>query len=190
MEAVSMKCPNCMGDVIPYGNGKYGRCNSCDSVFKLRDDVDEEAYDEDEFDDEEDDDEAFDFEEFFNDAYDTYVDDPDDLSDCYFGERLADNGYKKDAAIKHFDIGEDDEDEIWCIVDTTIFGSCKVGFAMTTSGIYFVDEDSESGFIDWDEFDKGHITRDGGAIKFCGHKFILSSDEARILVRILRDLQE
>lgn len=190
MEAVSMKCPNCMGDVIPYGNGKYGRCNSCDSVFKLRDDVDEEAYDADEFDEEDDDEEVFDFQEFFEEAYDTYVDDRDDLSDCYFGKRLDDNGFKKDAAIKHLGVDEDDEDEIWCIVDTTIFGSGKVGFAMTTSGIYYVDEDGEQGFIDWDEFDESHITRDGGAIKFCGHKFILSSDEARILVRVLRDLQE
>lgn len=142
MEAISMKCPNCMGDVVPFGNGVYGRCTSCDSVFKLKDDEAETAAAvSDDVEEDEDEEEGFDFEQFFQDAYDEYVDDESDLSDAYFGDRLDDNPDKIDAAVKHFGIDDDDADEVYCVVDTTIFGSCKVGFAVTVSGVYMVDED-------------------------------------------------
>ena len=124
MEAISMKCPNCMGDVVPFGNGVYGRCNSCDSVFKLKDDESGVAAGSEDFDeDDSDEEEAFDFEQFFQDAYDEYVDDESDLSDAYFADRLEDNSDKISAAVKHFDIDRDDADEVYCVVDTTIFGS-------------------------------------------------------------------
>lgn len=191
MEAISMKCPNCMGDVVPFGNGVYGRCNSCDSVFKLKDDESGVAAGSEDFDeDDSDDEEAFDFEQFFRDAYDEYVDDESDLSDAYFADRLEDNSDKISAAVKHFDIDRDDAEEVYCVVDTTIFGSCKVGFAVTVSGVYMVDEDGDSAFVDWDDYDDCRIERNGGKLIIDGHPFIMSSDEAKIMARVMRDLQE
>ena len=191
MEAISMKCPNCMGDVVPFGNGVYGRCNSCDSVFKLKDDESGVAAGSEDFDeDDSDDEEAFDFEQFFQDAYDEYVDDESDLSDAYFADRLEDNADKISAAVKHFDIDRDGADEVYCVVDTTIFGSCKVGFAVTVSGVYMVDEDGDSAFVDWDDYDDCRIERNGGKLIIDGHPFIMSSDEAKIMARVMRDLQE
>ena len=192
MEAISMKCPNCMGDVVPFGNGVYGRCTSCDSVFKLKDGeagpaAGSEDYDGDGDDDEE---EVFDFEQFFQDAYDEYVEDESDLSDAYFAERLEDNRSKVRAAVEHFGIDDDDADEVYCVVDTTIFRSCKVGFAVTVSGVYLVDEDGDSAFVDWDDYDECRIERDGGKLIIGGHPFIMSSDEAKIMARVMRDLQE
>lgn len=190
MEAVSMKCPNCMGDVIPFGNGVYGRCNCCDSVFKLKDGEAETAAAASEDFDEDDDEEAFDFEGFFQGAYDEYVDDDSDLSDAYFAERLEDNRAKIKAAVEHFDIDDDDADSVYMVVDTTIFGSCKVGYAVTCSGLYMVDEDGDSAFIDWDEYEECDIERDGGRLEIGGHPFIMSSDEARIVARVMRDLKD
>jgi hypothetical protein len=197
MEAVSMKCPNCMGDVIPFGNGVYGRCNSCDSVFKLKDgpakdeDLDEEDFEEEDEEEEDDDEEGFDFEEFFQDFYDEHVDE-DDLSDAYFADRLEDNPEKIAQAVKYFEIeDEDDADEVYCVVDTTIFGSGKVGFAVTVSGIYMKDEDGDTAFIDWDAYDDDcDIERDGGKVTIGGHPFVMSSDEAKIVARMMRALQE
>ena len=191
MEAISMKCPNCMGDVVPFGNGVYGRCTSCDSVFKLKDgEAETAAAVSDDVEDEEDDEEGFDFEQFFRDAYAEHVDDESDLSDAYFGDRLDDNPDKIDAAVKHFGIDDDDADEVYCVVDTTIFGSCKVGFAVTVSGVYMVDEDGDSAFVDWDDYDDCRIERNGGKVIIGGHPFIMSSDEAKIVARVMRDLQE
>ncbi len=190
MEAISMKCPNCMGEVVPFGNGAYGRCTSCDSVFKLKDDESGVATGSKDLDDDGADEEAFDFEQFFQDAYDEYVDDESDLSDAYFADRLEDNRDKVDAAVKHFDIDKDDADEVYCVVDTTIFGSCKVGFAVTVSGIYMVDEDGASAFIDWDDYDECRIDQRGGKLIIDGHPFIMSNVEARIMARVMRDLQE
>lgn len=191
MEAVSMKCPNCMGDVIPFGNGVYGRCNCCDSVFKLKDDeaADAQAAADIE-DDEDDEEEEFDFEGFFQDAYDEYVDDEDDLSDAYFAERLEDNTDKIAQAVSHFDIDDDDAENVYFVLDTTIFGSCKKGFAVTVSGIYMVDEDDDSAFIDWDDYNDCDIKRSGGTVTIGGHPFIMSDSEARIVARIMRDLKD
>lgn len=187
MEAISMKCPNCMGNVVPFGNGAFGRCASCDSVFKLEDD---EAASVAAADFEDDADDALDLESFFQSAYDEYVDDESDLSDAYFGERLDDNRSKIDAAVRNFDIDDDDAEEVYCVVDTTLFGSCKVGFAVTISGLYVTDEDGDSAFLDWDDFDKCRIERDGGRLIIGGHPFIMSTDEARIIARVMRDLQD
>lgn len=193
METVSMKCPNCMGDVVPFGNGAYGRCNSCDSVFKLKDEKDVAASgaqaDEAEDDEDEDDEEAFDFEEFFQDAYDD-LDDADVLSDAFYGDRLDDNHQKVDQAVKRFGIDDDDADEVYFVLDTTILGSCKVGLAVTVSGIYLVDEDGDSGFLDWDDYADCDIERDGGRMTIGGHPFIMSSSEARVVTRLMRDLRD
>ena len=166
MEAISMRCPNCMGDVIPFDNGAFGRCASCDSVFRLRDGETAGA------------------------ATADFVDDESDLSDAYFGDRLDSNRSKIDAAVRRFDIDDDDAEEVYCVVDTTIFGSCKVGFAVTVSGLYMVDEDGDSAFLDWDDFDDCRIERDGGKLIIGGHPFIMSTDEARIVARVMRDLQD
>ncbi|ADK67390.1 hypothetical protein Olsu_0266 [Olsenella uli DSM 7084] len=190
MEAISMRCPNCMGDVIPFDNGAFGRCASCDSVFRLRDGETAGAATADFEDGADDTDDAFDFESFFQNAYDEYVDDESDLSDAYFGDRLDSNRSKIDAAVRRFDIDDDDAEEVYCVVDTTIFGSCKVGFAVTVSGLYMVDEDGDSAFLDWDDFDDCRIERDGGKLIIGGHPFIMSTDEARIVARVMRDLQD
>jgi hypothetical protein len=35
MQQVDLTCPNCLGRVMPYGDGTYGTCEYCGSVFKL-----------------------------------------------------------------------------------------------------------------------------------------------------------
>lgn len=192
MKAVDMRCPNCMGTVVPFGNGTYGRCESCGATFKLRDDddtsadVDEDYEDDDE---DEDDDEGFDFEGFFDDEYHDRVDDPGRLSDAFFGPRLDQNPNKKQQAIANLHVDED-ADDIYFILDCTMFGSCKKGIAITSEGVYVVDEDMDSAFYDWDEFDDEDISREGGTVYLGGYRFIIAENEARVVVRVLKDLQK
>lgn len=61
---------------------------------------------------------------------------------------------------------------------------------MTVSGIYMVDEDGASAFIDWDDYDDCRIDQRGGKLIIDGHPFIMSNVEARIMARVMRDLQE
>lgn len=191
MQAVDMRCPNCMGTVVPYGNGTYGRCESCGATFKLRDDVPESADVDDEYDEDEDDDdeEGLDFEEFFHDEFNDRVNNPASLTDLFFGPRLDDNPKKRQQAIDNLHVDED-ADDIYFVLDSTIFGSCKKGVAITSEGAYVVDEDNDSTFYDWDEFDDEEIHNDGGTLYIGGYRFIINENEARIASRVLRDLQD
>lgn len=190
MKAVDMRCPNCMGTVVPYGNGVYGRCESCGATFKLRDDDDTSADVDDDYDedDEDDDEEGLDFEEFFNDEYES-LDDPGRLSDLFFGPRLDQNPNKRQQAKANLHVDED-TDDIYFVLDSTMFGSCKKGIAITSEGAYVVDEDSDSAYYDWDEFDDETVSRDGGTLYLGGYRFVISEFEARIAMRVLKDLQD
>ena len=60
-------------------------------------------------------------------------------------------GKKHDRARKHFKIP--DKENVYMICDATFFGSCKQGFALCSSGLYFCESwKSITGFISWEDF--------------------------------------
>ena len=68
-----------------------------------------------------------------------------------FGNPLSERNSKKYYnAIVNFVI--DTKEQVFFIYDTTVFGSCKRGFAICSSGIYGCDNDSEKFYISWNEF--------------------------------------
>ncbi len=192
MKEISNRCPNCNGIVVPYGKGVYGRCESCDSIFKLDDDDDIEVDDEDDEDyeeeeDDDDDDEGVDLEEWFQDYYDN-CDTSEFGSDLQFGDDLTEK--KIGQAVKNFNIDDDDAESVYLVLDTTFLGSCKVGFALTDSGMYYIDENDASGFMDWDTFDDARLQTDGGTLKIKRLKFITTPETAGFLFDLLDELQE
>lgn len=186
MELVSMKCPQCMGNVLPFGDGSKGRCECCDGVFALggsktqQDDVED-------FEDEEDG-EDLDLEEFF-DSFSEELDD-DSSYEFFVGPSLASSKgrSKVKGARKNFDV--DDDEEIYLVLDTTIFGNCKVGLACCDSGMYMKDEDGDLGYIAWEDFIDVELDLDGGTLTIDGYPFISTPTDADLLFDLFDDLQE
>lgn len=127
---------------------------------------------------------------FFHREYDGLVGDADVLSCAYFADRLEANPDKARAAVRRFGIQACDADEVTFVLDTTVFGTCKKGLAVTPSGIYLVDEGEKRAFLDWDDFATCKVSRVSDTLTIAGHPFIMSRDEARIVARVMRDLRK
>lgn len=184
MELVSMQCPQCLGNVVPFGDGSKGRCECCDSVFSLggvQTTIDEDV-------------EGgetrgeLDLEEFFE-AFARKIG-PKESYEFFVGNGLKTGKGKTkiDGSRKYFGV-EDDED-VYLVLDTTIFGSCKVGFACCTSGIYMKDEDGDQCFFNWEDFSECELEREGGNLRIGGCPFITQSAEAELLYDLFDELQE
>ena len=184
MELMILKCPQCMGEVFPYGDGSHGRCECCDSVFSLNAAA---AGNADDAGGANDDEGTIDLEGLFDDFAREL--DEDDSYEFLIGCDLeSPKGQSKiQAATKYFEI-EDDED-VYLVLDTTMFGSCKVGFACCTYGIYMKDDDGDMAFLNWEDYADCELERDGGTITIGGHPFISTPDSAKALYPMLRKLQ-
>lgn len=184
MELVSMKCPQCLGNVVPFGDGSKGRCECCDGVFLLGDahaaavdDVEEGETGE-----------EFDLEEFFDD-FATELD-ADESYEFFVGTDLeTTKGRSKIAGSRKY-FGVEDDEEVFLVLDTTLFGSCKVGLACCTSGIYMKDEDGDQCFLNWEDFSECELERDGGKLYVDGSPFITQSAEAELLFDLFDELQD
>lgn len=66
------------------------------------------------------------------------------------------SGKHAKSARKHFNIPAGDN--IYMVYDSTLFGSCKKGFALTNNGMY-INDDQEV-HLTWDEFKKARIVSD------------------------------
>lgn len=132
----------------------------------------------------------FDLADFFYREYDELVGDGDALACSYFAKRLEDDQAKARAAVRRFGIEGEDADEVSFVLDTTVFGTCKKGLAVTPSGIYLVDEAGKRAFLDWDDFAACKVSRVNDTLTIAGHPFIMSRDEARLVARVMRDLRK
>ncbi len=94
-------------------------------------------------------------------------------NDIRWGNRVDE---KEGAARKFFGIPRDDD--VYMILDTTLFGSCKVGLALCTSGICMKDEDGTVRSIGWGEFGNGmDFSYESGTLVIDGSKFFSSDGE-------------
>lgn len=190
MELVTMKCPQCMGDVIPFGDGSSGRCDCCDSVFALSGATRQAAAATVAANDEPEESTSTDFdpETFFDDFANEL--DADDDYDFLIGIDLeTDKGRKKiKAATKYFNI--DNDEEIYLILDSTIFGSCKTGFACCESGIYMMDEDGDECYLAWEDFADADLEKQGTKLLISNSPFITTPQSATVLFSTFRRLQK
>ncbi len=108
------------------------------------------------------------------------------LSDVLWGPKVS---KKEDAARKYFGIPKGDK--VWLILDTTLLGSCKVGFALCTSGMHAHDERGKDMHLTWQQFATVSLADDDGTLVVDGKRFIATSavgDLLRLLRRIQKDL--
>jgi hypothetical protein len=199
MELIDSRCPNCMGVVSRIRGTNIGECESCGSRFTLPDekskrakdeDVAEEEYeDEEEYDEEEDDEEdGADLEGFFDDFYDEVRRNGDREYSVARELNVGKGATRLEHARKYFEI--DNDVDVYLVLDTTIFGSGKVGFAIGDDGFYCRDEDGDVSYLDWDDFDDCDIEVDGSKLTIAGYSFISNDDDADTLFEMLCDLQE
>lgn len=105
------------------------------------------------------------------------------LDSVLWGAQVA---RKEAAAREHFAIPADEE--VWLILDTTIFGSCKVGFALCGDGMHYRDEHGERGRLGWKRFASCTLADDDGTLLVDGKHFVTTAETADLL-RLLRQLQ-
>lgn len=195
MQQIDLKCPNCLGKVVPYGDGTYGKCEYCGSVFRLDDGAAVAAretkreeppakkkapYE-------------GDLKQFFQDFYESLdAEDRMELDkDLYFAGFLQSHKKKETQARQYFFVGEDNTQSIYLVLDTTMLGSGKKGLAITDRGIFYHDDGNHDGYMGWDEFAKAKFKRTSGRVEFNDGNpyFITDEDSARILVKCLKKLQ-
>lgn len=107
-------------------------------------------------------------------------------SDVLWGPKVS---KKEEAARKYFGIPKDDK--VWLILDTTLFGSCKVGFALCTSGMHAHDERGKDMHLSWQRFIHATLDNDGNTLVVDGKRFIATGavdDLLRLMQRIQKDL--
>ena len=106
------------------------------------------------------------------------------MSDVLWGLKVS----KKEAAARKY-FGVPKGDAVWLILDTTLFGSCKVGFALCTSGMYAHDERGEDARLSWQKVAKAVLEDDDGTLVVDGNRFIASGD-VDDLIQLFRRIQK
>ncbi len=92
---------------------------------------------------------------------------------------FIENHKKLQAARTHFQIPADDD--VYLIYDGTVFGSCKKGFALTTSGVHYNDEDNHLGSYTWEEFMENDVSYASGELFMGEARFICGTAVAEQL---------
>lgn len=107
---------------------------------------------------------------------------------CEIGEPIIAASSKKYADAKvNFRI-PDDED-VFLIYDATIFGGCRKGFAICTTGIYYYQ--SRWGVVSWKEFKSTNISHSAFTGLLIGNEsFNAGGGDGKNLLMILKTIQE
>lgn len=106
------------------------------------------------------------------------------MDDVLWGSKVS---QKEEAARKYFGVPKGDA--VWLILDTTLFGSCKVGFALCTSGMHAHDERGKDAHLSWREVAKARLETDGGTLVVGGNRFVTSGD-VDDLTQLFRRIQK
>jgi len=192
MQLIDNRCPNCMGVVKRIPGTNVGECESCGSRFTLAEETVKAAAADaagEDVDEDDDDEEGSDLEEFFDDFIDSLDDDDDDRDYSVGVELESGKGARRfERGCKYFEI--DDGVTVYLVLDTTLMGSGKIGFAIGDDGFYCRDEDGDVGYLNWDDFDEARIEVEGTNLTVAGYKFTTTPTDADTLFEMLCDLQE
>lgn len=148
MKEISFRCDNCGAFIVPDG-GKIVKCDFCGSVYEFQEaenDFKTEEVKHYEL--------KADYLDIIRSACAKY---PAKTSYLVMGEDVP-GSKKRDKAIKNFAVPDE---EIFYIFDTTILGTCRNGYALAASGLYFKDSNNRSGKLSWDEFANARISKEG-----------------------------
>lgn len=148
MKELSFRCDHCGALIVPDG-GRIVKCEYCNSVYEFNDSENDFKTEEVKHYELKDD-----YLEIIRAACTKY---PAQTSYLVMGADVAESK-KRDKAIKYFAVPNE---EIFYIFDTTILGTCRNGYALAASGLYFKDSNNRSGSLSWNEFVNARISKEG-----------------------------
>ena len=119
------------------------------------DDEDEEELD-DEDEEELDDDDEYDEEELLEDAVYNCLE-KYNIPRLLYDEKLKKVNFRE--LVREFYVPE--SDDLYAFFDSTVFGGCGNGMAITSSGLYWKNQWDKPGFLTWDSFYKTDIVNEG-----------------------------
>lgn len=193
MQLLNAKCPNCGGTLKLAGN-LTAECEYCDSVFLINgEEAPNSMY-------------ANDFEDGFDFESDDYASaEPLDIlaeltkmndsgsikdsDDWFMGRRRVDD----DLVIKRrswlFKVtGAPLRENVWGMVDTTLFHTGRQGALVCENGWYFLDQNGKKGFLSWSEF--AHVDIDISGVGLLIGSYNLIAAEKREAYEKLCKLQD
>jgi len=101
----------------------------------------------------------------------------DEMDYVTFGTPIR-SGKKLARARENFAIPE--EDDVYFIYDSTIFGGCQRGFALCTTGIYYVDDNGSADdhdYFSWEEFIDEQVVHEDEKLHISTASFITGGNE-------------
>lgn len=178
-----MKCSNCAGILLMSANGKEKICPYCDSVFIVKENMCESG------------------KQYVANEHSNSEETGQHITEIVrgicgksgFESVYGKAGYslgnysKYKKAQTNFGIGK--SEDIYLIFDATILGSCKKGFAICTTGLYYCSDGKDAYVIRWDKFKSVGIRKEGGSI-FIGSAEFLTAGDSKELYTILINIQE
>lgn len=183
----SLKCPSCGAHLDVDETEKFLTCEYCDSKFP------NQYYDPDAYYEKED--EEMTDEDIADICTDYVVElgfemEAENFSSSVFGNPL-DGGEKYSKALKNFKIQRDEED-VYFVYDSTVFGGGERGFAFCTTGIYYVDDKEIFGgtarFMTWHEFLDNDVTFEDGNLFFGENAEFIVGDSGDDIVDYLMEI--
>lgn len=182
MNAGQIKCLNCGGTLQLSANGKEKNCPYCDSVFQIEEktgDFDSRC---------------------IAGGQESACETSRNFSEivrnicgrCGFDSVYGKAGYSLEnygkylKAKQYFAIGADED--IYLIFDATILGSCKKGFAVCTTGLYYCADGHNAYVISWNQFKSVEIRKKAGNIFIGNAEFNAGTDSGK-LYKIFMDIQ-
>ena len=181
MELMSLKCPHCGGN-IKFVSASSGKCEHCGSTFVFSEGAKSgEGLKLDVFE------YSIPFEPAIFFAEESTKPEARRLIDIFMGDELSPKRVER--ARTHFEIP--DAEDIFMVMDTTVFNTGKVGMACCTSGIHMKDEDGELCFMSWQDFAKlreGQIRIYKGSLVLGKHEFILLDKDKKYVKEMFRDI--
>lgn len=148
MKEITFRCDHCGALIVP-NDEKTIKCEYCNSVYEFNDSENNfktEAMTHYELKD--------DYLDIIREACSNY---PTQTAYLVMGSDVT-ASKKREKAIKNFAVPNE---EIFYIFDTTIFGTCRNGYALSKSGLYFKDSNNKSGMLSWDDFANTRISKEG-----------------------------
>lgn len=107
------------------------------------------------------------------------------------GDKLDKTNRRYRSAYLEFRIPPNEE--CYLILDATVFGTCKAGFAVCAGGVYFKPNAGDTSlgtqFLPWNEFIHTKVTVEGGNLLF-DHAGFNAAGDAAMLRRLFTTIQK
>ena len=94
------------------------------------------------------------------------------LGNTQLGQTYAGSSLPRKEALARKQFGVPSSDQVILVLDATIFGTCKAGFALASRGIYLRDTAGKQRAIGWGDFARCKVAGDAQSLTIDGSKIV------------------